>query len=223
MPRSRSFSIRPSFDSVTQRLVAPCRTVLVVLMAVTAGSSRAMAQTPAVEVGGHVGVLRLSELDTTDTGVGADAVFHVAPALAIDGAFTWFPGSDAATGGLGLGQQRTLGLAGLRTGFSAGTVDLFARGRAGYLHFGSQPVTVCILIFPPPLSCQLAAGYTAFAAEVGGGASVGLIPSGRLRASLEAGDLMVRYGFTAFRPGGTTTDGFISHNLLVTIGAAWRF
>ena len=82
---------------------------------------------------------------------------------------------------------------------------------------------MCILIFPTPLSCQLAGGYTAFAAEVGGGASVGLIPSGRLRASLEAGDLMVRYGFTSFRPGGTTTDGFISHNLLVTIGAAWRF
>ena len=195
-----------SFDSVTQGLVTPCRTVLVVLLAVTAGSSRAMAQTPAAEVGGHVGVLRLSELDTTDAGVGPDAVWHVAPALAIDGALTWFPGSDASTGGLGRRQQRTLGLAGLRTGVSAGAVDLFARGRAGFLRFGSEGATACILIFPPPLTCQLAGGYTAFAAEVGGGASVGLIPSGRLRASLEAGDLMVRYGFTSFRPGGTTTD-----------------
>ena len=212
-----------SFDSVTQRLMTPCRTMLIVLMAVMAGSSRAMAQTPAAEIGGHVGVLRLSELDTTDAGVGADAVWHVAPAIAIDGAFTWFPGSDASTGGLGRRQQRTLGLAGVRTGVTAGTVDLFARARGGFLRFGSQPATVCILIFPPPLSCQLAAGYTAFAAEVGGGASVGLIPSGRLRASLEAGDLMVRYGFTSFRPGGTTSDGFLSHNLLLTIGAAWRF
>ena len=221
MPRSSPFSTRPSFDSVTQRLVTPCRTVLIVLMAATAGSSRAMAQTPAVEVGGHVGVLRLSELKTTDAGVGADVVWPVAPALAIDGGLTWFPGSDASTGSSHL--QRTLGLAGVRTGVTAGTVDLFARARGGFLRFGSEPATVCILIFPPPLSCQLAAGYTAFAAEVGGGASVGLIPSGRLRASLEAGDLMVRYGFTSFRPGGTTSDGFISHNLLVTIGAAWRF
>jgi hypothetical protein len=212
-----------SFDSVRQRLTTPCRTMLIVLMAVMAGSSRAMAQTPAAEIGGHVGVLRLSELDTTDTGVGADAVWHVAPAFAIDGAFTWFPGSDASTGGLGRRQQRTLGLAGVRTGVTAGTVDLFARARGGFLRFGSEPATVCILIFPTPLSCQLAAGYTAFAAEVGGGASVGLIPSGRLRASLEAGDLMVRYGFTSFRPGGTTSDGFLSHNLLLTIGAAWRF
>jgi hypothetical protein len=212
-----------SFDSVTQGLVTPCRTVLIALMAVMAGSSQAMAQTHGAEVGGHVGVLRLSELDTTDVGVGADAVWHVAPALGIDGAFTWFPGSDPSTGGSGRRQQRTLGLAGLRTGISAGSVDLFARGRAGFLRFGSEPATACILIFPAPLVCQLAGGYTAFAAEVGGGVSVGLIPSGRLRASLEAGDLMVRYGFTSFRPNGTTTDGFISHNLLVTIGAVWQF
>jgi hypothetical protein len=120
-------------------------------------------------------------------------------------------------------QQRTLGLAGLRAGVSAGAVDLFARGRAGYLRFGSQPATACILIFPTPLVCQLAGGYTAFAAEIGGGASVAVIPSGRLRASVSAGDLMVRYGVQALRPDGTTTEGFISHNLLVTIGAAWQF
>jgi len=192
-------------------------------MAVMAVSSRAMAQTPAAEIGGHVGVLRLSELDTTDTGVGADAAWHVTPALAIDGAFTWFPGSDSSTSSSGRRQSRTLGLAGLRAGVSTGTVDLFARGRAGYLRFGAEPATACILIFPTPLTCQLAAGYTAFAAEVGGGASVGLIPSGRLRASVEAGDLMVRYGVQALRPNGATTDGFISHNLLLTIGAAWRF
>jgi|SoiMethySBSTD1v2_1073268.scaffolds.fasta_scaffold02479_18 hypothetical protein len=222
MSRSRFFSPRSSFDSVIDRLATPCQIVLIALLAMTAGSSPAMAQTPAAEVGGHVGVLRLSELKTTDVGAGADVVWPVAPSLAIDGGLTWFPGSDASTGS-SQHLQRTLGLAGVRTGVTAGTVDLFARARGGFLRFGSQPVTACILIFPPPLSCQLAAGYTAFAAEVGGGASVGVIPSGRLRATLAAGDLMVRYGFTAFRPGGTTTDGFISHNLLVTIGAAWRF
>ena len=212
-----------SFDSVRQRLVPPFRTVLIALMAVTAGSAQAMAQTHGAQVGGHVGVLRLSELSTTDAGVGADVAWRFSPSFAIDGAFTWFPGSDASTGGSGRRQQRTLGLAGLRTGVSAGTVDLFARGRAGYLRFGSEPATVCILIFPTPLGCQLAAGYTAFAADVGGGASVALIPSGRLRANVGAGDLMVRYGFQALRPNGATTDGFISHNLLVTIGAAWQF
>jgi len=212
-----------SFDSVTQRLVTPCRTALIALMAVTAGSSHAMAQTHGVEVGGHVDVLRLSELSTTDTGVGANVAWRFSPSLAIDGALTWFRGSGASTGGSSQHQQRTLGLAGVRGGVTAGGVDLFARARGGFLRFGSESASVCILIFPTPLSCQLAGGYTAFAADVGGGASVAVIPSGRLRASVSAGDLMVRYGLQALRPNGTTTEGFISHNLLVTIGAAWQF
>jgi hypothetical protein len=211
-----------SFDSVTRGLVTPCRTVLVALMAVTAGPSQAMAQTHGADVGGHIDVLRLSELKSTDAGVGADVVWPVAPSLAIDGALTWYPGSGTSIGS-SQHQRRTLGLAGVRTGITAGTVNLFARARGGFLRFGSESASVCILIFPTPLSCQLAGGYTAFAADVGGGVSVGLIPSGRLRASVGVGDLMVRYGFTSFRPNGTTTDGFISHNLLVTIGAAWQF
>jgi hypothetical protein len=223
MPPSISFSTRPSFDSVTRRLVVGFRTALMMLVALTAGSSRAAAQTGPVEVGGHVGVLRLGELDTTDTGIGTDVVWHLAPSLAVDGAFTWFPGADTFTGGSSRRQQRTLGLAGLRTGVALGIVDLFGRARAGYLRFGQGPPTVCIAIFPTPLVCQLSGGYTAFAAEFGGGASFGLIPSGRLRATIEAGDLLVRYGFTSLRPNGSTSEGFFSHNLLIGIGAAWRF
>jgi hypothetical protein len=211
------------FESITQRLVTTCRTVLIALLAVTAGASQAMAQTHGAEVGGHVDVLRLSELSSTDAGVGADVAWRFSTSLAIDGALTWYRVSGPSTVGSSQHQLRTLGLAGVRGGVTAGTVDLFARARGGFLRFGSEPAAVCILIFPTPLSCQLAAGYTAFAADVGGGASVALIPSGRLRASVAAGDLMVRYGFQALRPNGATTDGFISHNLLVTIGAAWQF
>jgi hypothetical protein len=199
------------------------RSALIVLAVLTVGSSRAAAQTGAVEVGGHVGVLRLSELDTTDSGIGADVVWHFAPSLAVDGAFTWFPGADPFSGGSSRRQDRALGLAGLRAGVTAGSVDLFARARAGYLRFSQGPPTVCIAIFPTPLVCQLSGGYTAFAADFGGGASVGLTPSGRLRATVEAGDLLVRYGFMSLRPNGGTTDGFISHNLLISFGAAWRF
>jgi hypothetical protein len=212
---------RSPFDSVTKRLVTAGRTLLIALLAATAGSSQAMAQTHGAEVGGHVDVLRLSELSSTDAGVGPDVAWRFSPSLAIDGSLTWYP--SASTAGSSQHQQRTLGLAGVRTGVTAGSVDLFARARGGFLRFGSQPASVCILIFPTPLSCQLAAGYTAFAADIGGGASVALIPSGRLRASVGAGDLMVRYGLQALRPNGATTDGFISHNLLVTIGAAWQF
>jgi hypothetical protein len=193
------------------------------LTVLSAGSSRAIAQDRAVEAGGHIGILRLSELHTTDVGGGAHVVWHVAPAVAVDGALTGFPGgSDVGAVSTGR-QRRVLGLAGLRTSVAVGRADLFARGRGGFLRFGQQPATVCIAIFPVPLVCQLSGGYTAFAADLGGGASVGLTPGGRLRASVEAGDLLVRYGLMSFRPNGSTTDGFISHNLLMSIGAAWRF
>jgi len=39
---------------------------------------------------------------------------------------------------------------------------------AGFLTFRRQAIA-CILIFPPPLSCQLAAGRTVFALDAGGG------------------------------------------------------
>ena len=192
------------------------------VVVLTAGSSRALAQNR-LEAGAHVGVLRLSELRTTDVGMGADVRWHVAPAVAVEGALTWFPGSDSVSAGAAGRQHRALGLAGLRTRVGYNNIDLFARGRAGFLRFGQEPATVCILIFPPPLACQLSAGYTAFAADVGGGASVGLTSSGRLRASIDAGDLLVRYGLTTLRLNGSTTEGFVSHNLLVRFGVDWRF
>ena len=195
---------------------------LITLIVLSTGSSRTFAQNQGVEAGGHIAVLRLSELHTTDVGVGAHVVWHVAPAVAVDGALTGFPGQGDSNSSLER-QRRVLGLAGVRTSVAYGNADLFARVRAGFLRFGQGPPTVCIAIFPTPLVCQLSGGYTAFAADFGGGASVGLIRSGRLRASIEAGDLLVRYGFTSFRPNGSTTEGFVSHNLLVSVGVDWRF
>ena len=187
--------------------------LIVVWTSLTLGSSPAEAQNSGVETGGHVSILRLSELETTDVGVGADVIWPIASGVAVDGAFTWFP----AEGG-----DRALGLIGVRAIVGSEGVELFARGRAGFLRFGEQGPTVCIAIFPPPLSCRLAAGYTAFASHFGAGASVALGSPGRLRVHIEAGDLLVRYGVQSFRPGGVS-DGFVSHNLLVSVGLGWRF
>src|SRR4030095_3185523 len=101
-------------ESFVQRVVTAGRTVLIALLAVTAGSSQAMAQTHGAEVGGHVDVLRLSELSTSDAGVGPDVAWRFMPSLAIDGSLTWSP--SASTAGSSQHQHRTLGLAGVRTG-----------------------------------------------------------------------------------------------------------
>jgi hypothetical protein len=190
------------------------------LSALVTGASPASAQGRGIEAGGHVTVLRLSELDTTDIGVGAGVLWPVTSVLAIDGVLTWFPAGEL--GADGVESQRVLGLGGARIVATRRTVELFAGARAGFLRFVERDPVVCIAIFPAPLACQLAAGYTAFAADVGGGASVGVAREGRLRAHIELGDLLVRYGLEAFRPGGETTDGFVSHNLLVTFGLRWR-
>jgi hypothetical protein len=202
---------------------ASARTVAALIVAWVGAAftpSPAAAQNVGVEIGGHVGILRVSELDTTDVGVGVHAIAPLSRRVAIDGALTWFPGSSDE----GLNRQgRTLGLAGVRATIGRGNVDLFARGRAGYLRFGDQGSVVCIAIFPPPLSCRLAAGYTAFAADFGGGASIGLGTSGRLRLHIDAGDLLVRYAVEAFRPDGPSTEGFVGHNPLMSVGLGWRF
>jgi hypothetical protein len=104
-----------------------------------------------------------------------------------------------------------------------GDVDVFVRGRMGFLHFGEQDSAVCIAIFPTPLSCRLAGGYMAIASDFGAGASIGLGSSRQLRVHIEAGDLLIRYALEALGPTGEVTDGFVGHNPLVSFGVGWRF
>jgi hypothetical protein len=198
--------------------------LIVVWFGLTLGSSSAAAQNLGVETGGHVIILRLTELDVSHVGVGAHVIWPFTSVVAIDGAFTWFPGSgDFEANALLESQHRTLGLVGFRASVAKGDVEFFARARVGFLRFGEQDSAVCIAIFPIPLGCRLATGYTAFASDFGGGASVGLGSSGPRRVNIESGDLLVRYGLEALRPRGEITDGFVGHNPGVSIGLGWRF
>ena len=194
------------------------------LIVAIAGVSPAFAQARhgGLEVGAHVSTLQLSEFDITDTGVGVTATWRVVPAIAVDGALTAFPGDRDFVGDRIASQRRTLGVVGARSGIRRGPIELFGRARAGVLHFAAQESAVCVAIsvFPTPLGCQLATGYTALAVDLGGGMTVG---AGRLHLRFDAGDLVVRYGLKTFRPSGKLTDGFSSHNLQASAGLGWRF
>lgn len=188
------------------------------------GASQAQAQ-PAdgpVEVGAQVNILRLGELDITDVGVGLTGAWHIMPRLAIDGTLSWFPG-DGDAPDRAKTQQRTLGLIGVRSGITRGRVDFFGRARVGVLRFAEQDAVACIRIFPEPLECQLASGYTAFATDLGGDVIARIDDAGRWRVRFDIGDLLVRYDREALRPNGERTEGFISHNLLTSVGLVWRF
>ena len=203
--------------------VGTAASLIVTSVIVLFGASRAVAQNRGVETGGDVSILRLSEFDSTDVGVGAHVIGPLTSALALDGAFMWFPGSRDVRAGALDSQHRVVGLIGLRTIAARGDVEFFARRQVGFLRFGERDRVVCIAIFPAPLECRLAAGYTAFASVLGGGANFGLGPSGRVRVNVEAADLFVRYALQALRPRGEITDGFVSHNPLLSVGLGWRF
>jgi hypothetical protein len=208
---------------MTRTHSAGTSSLIVICVFVTVGSSTTVAQNRGVETGGDVSILRLSEFDSTDVGVGAHMIGHLKSVVAIDGALTWFPGARDFEEDALESQHRTLGLLGIRATIGKGEIQFFARGRVGFLRFGERDSAVCIAIFPTPLACRLARGYTAFAADFGGGASVGLGGSDQLRVNIEAGDLLVRYGLEVLRPRGEITNGFVGHNPLVSVGLGWRF
>lgn len=191
----------------------------------------AAAATPAIaqddgrfELGGQVTTLRLNEFDTTDVGIGVQGGWRLGPMLAIDAALNWYPGGDDDGLPTVEGQQRVLGLAGVRAGVQSGRFELFGRARPGFLHFAGEENVPCILIFPTPLECQVLDGQTSFVTELGGGVRIGLDPDNRMQLTFDISDLLVRYGSEALRPDGEISeDGFVSHNLLVGIGLAWRF
>lgn len=202
-----------------KRVVAACF-VAWGLVGVTTASAQ---QERTVDVGVQVNALRLSEFDTGDAGVGIESAWRVTPLLAIEGALSWFPGGGDDETSRVENQGRVLGLVGVRSGIQRGPVELFARARPGFLRFADKGPVPCIAIFPPPLECQVLGGYTAFVTELGAGARFGFGAESRAYVSFDVGDLLVRYDKQAIRPDGSVTDGFVSHNLLASVGVGWKF
>jgi len=176
------------------------------------------------EIGAQVSTLSISEFDTTAVGAGVQAGWRLTPGLTIEGALNIYPGGD----GTPIEDQRKLlGVVGVRTGVSFGGLELVARARPGFLNFAEQANVPCILIFPTPLSCRVASGYTAFVTELGGGVRVPL-GSNRLQLTVDVSDLLVRYSSDEefLRMNGDArdiTDSVLSHNLLFNAGVNWRF
>jgi hypothetical protein len=176
------------------------------------------------ELGANVTTLHLGEFETTDVGVGVQAAWKLSPVFAIDGALSLFPGGDNDLTASIDEQRRVLGLIGMRAGVRRGAAELFARVRPGFLTFVGQDNVACILIFPPPLSCLVLAGYTAFVTDIGGGARVDV--GDRMQVTIDVGDLLVRYNPEPFRSNGNSgviSGSLVSHSLLFSAGLNWRF
>ena len=148
-----------------------------------------------------------------DFGVGGRLAWHTDEVLSFEGELNLFPGSYPDNG-LAFSRRRVEGLFGVTAGVRFGVLRPFAKFRAGFLDVqeASQPVA-CILIFPPPLSCTLAAGRTLPAFDLGGGVEVDVTP--RTFVRVEGGDRMLKY------PG--PPDAFYGHGFRFAAGGGVRF
>jgi hypothetical protein len=174
------------------------------------------------QVGGQVTSVASSEFDTTDVGFGARVSWNPVGLVGAEAEMTFYP-DDLGVEGSEFSRGRVEGLFGMTVGPMIGPVRPFGKVRPGFVTFQEAPnPIVCVLIFPPPLSCTLAAGTTVFALDIGGGLE--LFPTARTFVRLDAGDRMVRYPGPALGSNGMVREeAFFSHDFRFAIGAGVRF
>ena len=162
-----------------------------------------------------------SEFDTTDLGVGGRVSWHPVALVGVEGEVVLYPGDLG--GRVAFSGSRVEGLFGATVGPRLGRIRPFAKLRPGFLRFGEAPEPIaCILIFPPPLTCALAGGHTAFALDAGGG--VEWLSAGRAFVRVDAGDRMVRYPVPIIDTRGRVRrESFTGHDFRFTLGGGLRF
>jgi hypothetical protein len=195
--------------------------IVSVLVLICARPVAAQSDDYAFEAGIQVATAVSSEFDGTDVGVGGRLSWHPVTLLGVEGEFTVYPGEFADQHAFSGG--RVEGLFGATVGPRLGRLRPFVKVRPGFVTFreASEPI-VCILIFPPPLNCTLAAGRSVFALDVGGG--VDWFPSGRTFIRVDAGDRALRYPSPTIDSAGTVRDeSFFSHDFRFAVGGGLRF
>jgi hypothetical protein len=162
----------------------------------------------------------LNEFNETEAGFGAKVSYRLSSWLAADGEVSLFP-SDA--GSPAFSRSRHEGLAGVRVGPRLGRAGVFAALRGGAVRFAEAPQSFpCILIYPPPLVCAIAAGDTLPTVQLTGGVEV--FPGERVVVRVEAGDQLLRYSGPAFTADREVFDeSRWSHNFKATASIGLRF
>ena len=194
--------------------------ILALLLGVACLPGPVQAQASRADLGLQATFRRLSEFAEGEIGLGARFSYRVHRVVAVDGEVSFFPaevGSPAFTG------SRREGLLGLRVGPRLGRRGGYLALRAGAVRFTEAPEPfACILIFPPPLECALAAGRTLPTVQATAGFET--FPRKRLVLRVEAGDQLLRYPGPAFRPDGEIFENDRwSHNLKATVSVGLSF
>jgi hypothetical protein len=194
------------------------RKIGVVLFVLLAGPVQA--QDSVLDLGLTASLRRSSEFEETELGLGARLSYRVHRVVGVDAEAGLYP---ADLGSPAFASSRREGLVGVRLGPHLGKSGGYLALRAGAVRFTEAPAPFpCILIFPPPLECAMAAGKTVPTVQASAGFET--FPGDRLVLRLEAGDQLLRYPGPAFRPDGQTFENDLwSHNLKATVSVGLRF
>ena len=173
------------------------------------------------DAGAQIAAAHSSEFDSGDVGFGGRFAWHPIDLVGVEAEMNLYPRTFPSSRSVAFSNGRVEGLFGITAGPRFARVRPFAKLRPGFLTFRRQSIA-CILIFPPPLSCQLAAGRTLFALDAGGG--VELFPTDRLLVRVDVGDRLLKYPGPSFRSGGRAAqESFYSHDFRFAAGAGLRF
>lgn len=185
-------------------------------------ATTAAAQDARVELGVQVASAQSGQFDARDAGVGGRVAWRPVPLVGLEAEVNVYPRRfpDRRP----FSRTRVEGLFGVTAGVAFGPIRPFARLRPGFVDVRESPDPFpCILIYPPPLACALAAGRTLFALDAGGGVEVALTPRTFVRVDL--GDRLVRYPGPVFEsnPRRIRDGSFFGHDVRLATGAGLRF
>jgi hypothetical protein len=199
------------------------RSLIVLSALFLAPPHRALAQAdPArFELAGQIAWVRASEFDSGDAAFGGRVGWRPFDEMGVEAEVNVYPGDFP--GERGFSRGRVEALFGPTAGPRLGLVRPFAKVRPGFVRFRpSSEAFACILIFPPPLACELAGGRTVFAVDLGGGVDV--FAGRRALVRVDVGDRLLRYPGAVFDRQRIARDqGFFSHELRLAAAAGVRF
>jgi hypothetical protein len=162
-----------------------------------------------------------SQFDASDAGIGGRIGWQAMPLVVLEAELVHYPGHFADDPAFS--RARFEGLFGATVGPRLGRVRPFVRVRPGFLRVQEAPEPfACIMIFPPPLACQLAAGHTLTAIDIGGGVDVSVGERTFLR--IDAGDRLLKYPGPAFDSDRNVhEEAFFGHDVRIAASGGIRF
>lgn len=199
---------------------------MVCLLAIGSSTAFAQGDTPRLEVGGQVNVLRLSESSDTNAGFGGRVTVNLSRWLGLEGEYQFLPQDtmsvtsvqgDGSRVGIRYDRRRSTALFGVKAGARGEHFGVFAKVRPGVAALSDRGVEclgdVCALML-----LAVPEYRSEFALDVGG--VVEFYPSTRWLIRGDVGSLMIKHRSTA--PPCAASD-CTTWNLAVSAGAGIRF